>query len=176
MKDLFAEYKRFGIFGPSESGKTTLAKKISRHISKAEGRKSFVLDPVAASNWGPHAQVYTDDTFWDEIFTKHENGLVIVDDASVTIDRDSKYSGLFTTLRHKGHKLIVIGHNAGNLLPQMRDQLQRIFLFLQNEDSVKKWHALFPGQDLDQAMQLKQYQFITVANHEPLLKYDLTPP
>lgn len=174
MIDLFSEYKRFGIFGPSECGKTTLAKKISAHIFRTEKRKSYVLDTIAKDNWGNHAEVDTDDsTFWDKIF-KVRDGLIIVDDSSVTINRDNDLNGVFTTLRHQNHKLLVIGHSASNLLPQMREQLQRVFLFLQNEDSVKHWQTLFPNQKLDAAMNLQQFEFLTVANFKPLQRFKLT--
>lgn len=174
MQDLFKGYKRFGIFGASESGKTTLAKKISWNFHNTENRPSLVLDPVSKSYWGKHATVYTDETlFWREIFIK-KNSMVVVDDASVTINRDNELNGVFTTLRHNGHKLLVIGHSAGNLLPQMREQLQRIFLFLQNEDSVKKWESVFPMQNIRPAMELAQYEFLTVANYSPPGRFKLT--
>ena len=174
MNDLFSKYKRFGIFGPSESGKTTLAKKIAYSMHVREHRPTLVLDPVAKDYWGEHATVYTNEAeFWSVIF-KTRNAFVVVDDASVTINRDNQLNGVFTTLRHQGHKLLVIGHSAGNLLPQMREQLQRIFLFLQNHDSVEKWSIVFPGADLTPATQLHQYEFITVANYEPAQRFQLT--
>lgn len=174
MSDLFKSYKRFGIFGPSESGKTTLAKKMAWHLWQKEGRKTIVLDPIAKSFWGNHAKVFTnEDEFWKIIF-KTRNSLVVVDDASVTINRDNELNGVFTTLRHQGHKLLVIGHSAGNLLPQMREQLQRIFLFLQNKDSVEKWQTVFPGADLMPATQLAQYEFLTVANYNAPIRVKLT--
>jgi hypothetical protein len=174
MNDLFTPHKRFGIFGASESGKTTLAKKISFHFFQVDKRPTLVLDCIAKSFWGAHATVFTnEELFWQEIF-KRRDSLVIVDDASVTINRDNELNGVFTTLRHQGHKLIVIGHSAGNLLPQMREQLQRIFLFLQNKDSVEKWSTVFPMQDLSSATTLQQYEFITTANYQPVQKFKLT--
>jgi len=174
MSDLFSNYKRFGIFGPSESGKTTLAKKIAWHFWTKEKRPALVLDAVSKSYWGEHSKVYTsEDKFWQDIF-KARDCLVVVDDASVTINRDNELNGVFTTLRHQGHKLLVIGHSAGNLLPQMREQLQRIFLFLQNRDSVEKWETVFPGADLTGATKLAQYEFITVANYQPPIRVKLS--
>jgi hypothetical protein len=176
MSDLFSNYKRFGIFGASESGKSTLAKKIAWHFYRTERRPAIVLDPVSKSYWGNHARVFTNEpAFWQYIF-KTKNCLIVVDDASVTINRDGDLNGVFTTLRHQGHKLLVIGHSAGNLLPQMRDQLQRIFLFLQNEDSVKKWSNVFPTADLLPATRLKQFEFLTVANYSPPERFMLTKP
>lgn len=171
----FTAHKRFGVFGASESGKSTLARKISLHLWNSEKRPSIVLDPVSKSSlWGKHCKVFTDDAkFWEYIF-KARNCLVIVEDSSATINRDNELNGVFTTLRHQGHKLLVIGHSANNLLPQMRDQLQRIFLFLQNEDSIKKWETVFPGANLLPATQLKQYEFITYANYCPLERFQLS--
>lgn len=172
--EFFKPHKRFGIFGASESGKTTLAKKITAAIYAQENRPSIVLDPVSKSNWGTHAKVFTNEAeFWKYIFVAR-NCLVVVDDASTTINRDGELNGVFTTLRHQGHKLLVIGHSANNLLPQMRDQLQRVFLFLQNDESVKKWSIQFPGQDLQVATQLQQYEFVTIANYSPMQRFQLT--
>lgn len=174
MNDLFSNYKRFGIFGASESGKSTLAKKISAVIFQKENRRSLVLDPLSRDNWGSHATVYTDEKkFWDDIF-KLKNNLVIVDDASKTINRDRELSPVFTALRHNGHKLLVVGHDSGNLLPEMRAQLQRVFLFLQNQDSIDNWEVIFPGHDLSPAKKLGQYEFLTVANYQPLERFKLS--
>jgi hypothetical protein len=172
----FNNHKRFGIFGASESGKSTLAKKISAAMWANEKRPTIVLDPVSKSNWGNHAKVFTnEESFWKYIFLpKVRNCLVIVDDASVTINRDSELNGVFTVLRHQQHKLLVIGHSANNLLPQMRDQIQRIFLFLQNRQSVEKWANVFPQAELEQATNLQQYEFITYANYCPLQKFKLS--
>jgi len=178
----FDKHKRFGVFGASESGKTTLAKKISYTMFLSEKRHSYVLDVMERGKWGSHAKVFCDETaFWKYIgLNNHDltkgatNGLVIVDDASVTINRDRELSGLFTTLRHRGHKLLVIGHGSENLLPQMRRQIQRIFLFLQDEKSIIEWETVFPGKDLLPATQLKQYQFLTTANYSPVEVFNLS--
>ncbi len=178
----FTAHKRFGVFGASESGKTTLSKKISYAMFREEKRQSYVLDVMERGRWGSHAKVFADEVaFWKYIgLNNHDltkgvtNGLVIVDDASVTINRDRELSGLFTTLRHRGHKLLVIGHGSENLLPQMRRQIQRIFLFLQDKESVIPWQTAFPGKDLFQATQLKQYEFLTTANYCPLERFQLT--
>jgi hypothetical protein len=172
--EMFKKSKRFGIFGPSESGKTTLAKKISAFMFGSERRKTMVLDPVQKGNWGPHAKMYVNEQqFWQDIYHA-KNCLVVVDDASVTINRDNELNGVFTTLRHCGHKLVVIGHHPQNLLPQMREQLQRVFIFSQTPKSLELWQLNFPQADLSQAESLQQYEFITVANHEPVEKFKLT--
>lgn len=172
--DLFSKLKRFGIFGASESGKSTLARKISLLMWRVEKRPTIALDPISQADWGKHAKVFTnEEKFFENIF-KVKNCFVIMDDGSVTINRDAELSGVFTTLRHQDHKLLVIGHSASNLLPQMRDQIQRIFLFKQNESSIKMWENNFPGIDLTPALGLAQYEFYTVAPYETPGRFKLT--
>lgn len=177
MIDLFTQYNRFGIFGASESGKTTLAKRVSQEIFAHERRPSiclFHLERTPAS-WGKHARgFYNRDEFLTNVRTATTGALVVVEDASVTIAADKDVTDLFTCIRHQNHKLLVIGHHAANLTPEMRDSLQRVFLFLQNDDAIKNyWSKIFPGHDLTPATQLQQYEFLTVANYQPLLKSQL---
>lgn len=187
MSDIFSgNLKRFGIFGASESGKSTLAKKISLHFWQVEKRPSIVLDPISRDNWGGHAKVFGNDVnFWKYLDLENlrdqktvpKNCLVIVDDSSVTINRDNALNGVFTVMRHKGHKLLVIGHSANNLLPQMRNQLQRVFLFRQTPKSIEAWKDLFvTDSDLDVLSRLVQYQYATLANHCPVEIFNLTKP
>ncbi len=172
--DIFQKSKRFGIFGASESGKTTLAKKFSAFMFLAEKRKTMVLDPIEKGVWGKHAVVYHNETkFWADIW-KARNCLIVVDDGSVTINRDGDLNGVFTALRHNGHKLLIIGHDAQNLLPQMRQQIQRLFLFPQTAKSLEQWQVNFPQADLSPSLSLQQYEFITVANWSPVQKFKLT--
>jgi hypothetical protein len=194
MSDIFdPKLKRFGIFGASESGKTTLAKKISAHFWAAEKRPSVVLDPVAQGNWGAHTKVFnSDEKFWRYIDLENalppgkspKNCLVIVDDSSVTINRDNELNGVFTVMRHKGHKLLVIGHSGQNLLPQMRQQLQRVFLFQQTIKSVEIWRDLFIPEKptaenpatLDDLPNLHAYQYAVVSSRNPVEIFDLVKP
>jgi GTPase SAR1 family protein len=176
MIDLFTEYNRFGIFGASESGKTTLARRVSQEIFIREKRQSICLFHLerAPATWGPHAHgFFNRDEFLAKV--RASNGcLVVVEDASVTVAADKDVTDLFTCIRHQNHKLLVIGHHAANLTPEMRDSLQRVFLFLQNDDAIKNyWSKIFPGHDLSCATQLQQYEVLTLANYKPMLKFKL---
>lgn len=154
-----SEMKRFGIFGPSESGKTTLARKISQQFWNREKRKTIVYD-MWGDDWGQHAESHTtDQTFWESVW-KQQNCLIIVDDSSATIKRDSDLVPVFTMMRHHGHKLLVIGHSATDLLPLMRKQLQVLYLFKQDEDSCKIWAKTFMNKDILAAAELNQYEFL----------------
>src|SRR3974390_3483489 len=112
---------RGGIFGISLSGKTTLSKHISALYASRYKIPSLVLDPNSEA-YGPHATVTSDEaSFWETVW-KNKNCLVIVDEAAETINSEKDLIPVFTRMRHLGHKLLVIGHRATNLLPIMREQ------------------------------------------------------
>jgi len=148
-----------GIFGPKLSGKTTLAKALSREYFLKGKLRSLVLDPNA-DEWGKQAIVFTnEDEFWKVVW-QSENCLVIVDEAAATIRREKDLITVFTRLRHLHHKLIVIGHSGTDLLPVMRQQLDELFLFRQPESAAKIWAETMTQKGLLESGQLKQFEFL----------------
>ncbi len=164
-----------GIFGPKLSGKTTLAKTLSREFFLREGRTSLVLDPHV-EDWPDCCHVTADETvFWDGVW-KTSNKLVIVEEAATTISRERELIPVFTRMRHCHHKLIVIGHSGMDLLPVMRQQLDVIFLFRQPPSASKVWAEVFCEQGLLASTQLQQYEFLRCQLYQPPKKYILPKP
>lgn len=148
-----------GIFGPKLSGKTTLAKKISAQFWREQQMRTLVLDPLQ-DDWGEHAAVfYNEEKFWKAVWAV-QSCVVIVDEASETINRDKKLIPVFTRMRHNNHRLIVIGHSGTNLLPIMREQIDTVFLFRQSEKAAKCWAEVMTENGLLKATELGQYEFI----------------
>jgi molybdopterin-guanine dinucleotide biosynthesis protein len=161
-----------GIFGPKLSGKTTLAKALSKQFWQQEQRRTLVLDPHGEV-WGEHAMVFTDEAkFWKAVWSV-QNCLVIVEEAAATIRRERTLVPVFTRMRHNNHKLLVIGHSGMDLLPVMRQQLDMIFLFRQPESAAKVWSETFTEKGLLQSQELKQYEFIRCAMYHPPQKMKL---
>lgn len=152
--------KRIGIFGASECGKTTLARHLSREYWRRDKRPTLALDPQRSA-WGSHAWVTTDESrFWDAVW-KRRGALVIVEEASTTIQRDRELIPLFTRIRHQGHNLMVIGHDGTDLLPTMRRNLTELFLFLQPPRAVEIWSNDLPSiRGLEAATDLQQFEFL----------------
>ncbi len=147
-----------GIFGPGLSGKTTLAKALSRSFF-AQGTRSLCLD-INGEEWGPGATVFKDESrFWETVWA-NEKHAIFCDEAAETIARDKELISVFTRLRHNGHKLIVMGHSAGDLLPVMRRQISTLYLFRQDPDACKIWARLFNEPLIMNAADLDQYEFI----------------
>lgn len=151
---------RCGIFGPSLSGKTTLARHLSEQYWHAQGLPSLVLDPHL-EKWGPQAWATADEEqFWAAVWSKRKC-LVIAEEAAETICRDRELTPVFTRLRHQEHKLLIIGHDGTDLLPVMRRQFDVLYLFTQPEDAVKIWKRDLPNmRGLEQASNLGQYEFL----------------
>ena len=148
-----------GIFGPKLSGKTTLAKALSREYFLKCKLRTLVLDPNN-DDWGKQSLVFTDEEkFWPVVW-QSQNCLVIVDEAAATIRRDRDLIPVFTRLRHLHHKLIVIGHSGMDLLPVMRQQFDELFLFRQPESAAKVWAETMTQKGLLQSGELQQFEFL----------------
>lgn len=161
---------RIGIFGASECGKTTLAKELSKEIWRTTLRPSLILAPYPEP-WGHHAWITTDPEKFSAAVWKRRNCLVIIEDASSTVNREKEFKKFFTCIRHQGHDLIVIGHDGTDLLPSMRRQLTEVFFFMQAPRAVEIWRADLPGiTGLEQASDLKKYEFVHARNFEPAVK------
>lgn len=149
-----------GIFGPKLSGKTTLAKTISRKLYESPRQtRTLVLDPLA-DEWGEQAMVFTDeDKFWKAAWNVNDC-LIVCDEAAETIARDKELIPVFTRMRHNRHKLLIIGHSGMSLLPIMREQIDTVYLFRQSEKAAKVWAEVMTNNGLLQATELNQYEFI----------------
>lgn len=160
---------RGGIFGPSLSGKSTLAKQLSITYWQQFKMFSIVLDPTR-QQWGPHAKVFTDEAlFWQTVWSS-KRCLVIVEESSETINRNADLIPVFTRLRHEFHVLLVVGHSGASLLPVMRQQFDTLFLFLQSKKSARDWAEDACCEDLRSATTLKQYEFLHYQRYKPVAK------
>jgi hypothetical protein len=154
-----------GIFGPKLSGKTTLAVQVSRLHWIRHRMRSLVLDPWL-TNFGPQAWVTKDeDAFWRATWSAKEGSLVIVDESTRMIARNQDLIPVFTELRHKHHKLLVIGHDGVNLLPIMRAQIDTLYLFRSTKKAATIWAENFTQDGLLEAMQLGQHEFLFTVSY-----------
>lgn len=163
---------RGGIFGISLSGKTTLARKISKQYFVKYKMTSLVFDPFM-EEWGDHATVLgmdKEDDFWNTVWNTRGH-LVIVDEASTTLKRDRDLIPVFTSLRHLDHKLLVIGHHGSDLLPVMREQIDTLYLFRQNIKSGKAWAEKLADERVMAATTLEKYEYLYCENFKEPRKY-----
>ncbi len=106
-------------------------------------------------DWGTQAFV-TNEMVW-----KRETGCALfVEEAAETIARDNEKTGLFTRVRHRGHRLHVSGHSGTNLKPEQRNQLHVLNLFQQTPKAAAAWCETFMDKRIMEATTLAQYEFL----------------
>jgi hypothetical protein len=162
---------RGGIFGPSMSGKTTLARELAIEYWTKEKRRSLVLDPNG-EKWGDYFWTTSDEKLFWQVAWSQKECLIIVEEAAATIKRDSELKPVFTRMRHRGHKLLVVGHSGSDLLPSMRQQLDSVWLFCQPPPAAKAWAENFPRhyQEVINCWKLEQHEFLYVRQWSPPIK------
>ena len=175
---MIEDFKNAGIFGMIQSGKTTLARKISLWFA-GRGRPSIALDPTGDNEWGRHCTKFgsgdeQEKLFWETAW-KNRGCLVIVDEAAATIRRDRDLVSVFTRLHHNDHKVLVIGHGGSDLLPVMRQQLGTVFLFRQSGDEAKTWSDNFTRPEILASQNLSQYEFMICTRYGTPRTYKLSP-
>jgi hypothetical protein len=165
--------KRGGIFGTTECGKSTLAHYLSWEYYRQKKIRSLVFD-THLEHWGSHAYVTADEEEFMRMVWARMGDLVVMEDASLTINRRQDLKPMFTTIRHQEHRLLVLGHGGSDLLPTMRKQFDTVYLFQQDEDSVKDWKKIFPRAGVEASLLLDQYEFLHVQAFKPSQKMRLT--
>jgi len=149
-----------GTFGRGFSGKTFLNKSFSRSYWHNHGIKSLVLDPNK-DDWGNQAWVTDDEEkFWHVVWKCETKCATFIDEAAEMIKRDNDKTSLFTRIRHRGHRMHVMGHDGTNLLPQQRNQLHCLFLFQQTPKAAKAWVETFIDDRIMECTELQQYEFL----------------
>lgn len=124
------------ILGITESGKTTLAKKLAANY-KARNVPVLVLEPFKSASWG--ADLITDDPrhFLKVVFS-NKSCAVFVDEGGRMIGRYSKVmDDLATIARHYGHNSHFITQRAAQISTTIRDQCVNVFAFKQSADDGK---------------------------------------
>lgn len=148
-----------GTFGPTLSGKSFLSKARSGEYYRAAGRRSIVFDPNC-DDWGPHAFVTNNREAFEESVWNSRSCEVWAEEAAVTIARDRDLMPLFTRIRHNGHRFHVIGHSGADLLPGMRQQFTRLFLFRQPASAAETWAELFSDPRISECTTLERFEFL----------------
>lgn len=165
-----------GIFGPGDSGKTYLAQALSLDIWNRAKIRSIVLDPNREIGWHAGCFVTDDESEFERVFWAEQKCMVFIEEATETIARDKKKSGFFTRGRHRGHKIVVIGHDGMNLIRVQRQQLHTVYLFKQLKECGEVWANQFADQSILECVNLNQYEFLLCQNWRAASKHVLKVP
>jgi len=132
------------ILGMTESGKTTLAKKLAANY-RANGVSVLVLDPLGDPEWNADFQTTDPDDFL-RVYWESRSCAVFIDEAGESVGRfDQAMQKTATRGRHWGHSNHYLSQRGAMISRTVRDQCSHIFLFAQSMDDSKvhanEWNA-----------------------------------
>jgi hypothetical protein len=135
----------YGIFGRTESGKSTLgriiAKAIRQRVDRGDGgnvREVVVINPMLEKWESAHRQ-------FDDVYTAHEylrkttGCVVFVEEISIAIDDADKKEVMkrwLTIYRHLSHSFYILGQRYIMLEPTLRDMISSYFVFAMSDDDA----------------------------------------
>lgn len=143
----------------TESGKTTLAKRLINSARNSSGMKSIVLDPLRDPAFNADFQTADPDEFLERVFNS-ESCLVVVDEGAQMIGR---YEGpmlkLATMGRHWGHTCIFLSQRPMQINLTVRNQLSAVALFCSSFDDGKTMSKEFNENELLNCTSLKRGEY-----------------
>lgn len=141
----------------TESGKTTLAKKLAQAY-KNKGIGVLVLDPLF-DNWTCDYQTSDSDTFLDT-YWKSKSCMVFIDESGDSVGRYEKTMIKTATRgRHWGHCNHYITQRASSVALTVRDQCGHLFLFASGFEDCKTHAREWNKPVLIEAANLKQGEY-----------------
>lgn len=115
------------IIGMTESGKTTLAKRLAKRYG-SHGQKVIVLDSLNDPEWAADFQTTDPDEFLS-VFWASRRCAVFIDEAGDAVGKfNTVMQRTATRGRHWGHAVHFITQRSVQLSPTVRDQCGHIFL------------------------------------------------
>lgn len=169
-----------GIFGMSESGKTTLLIYLAKALKrKNPERKLIVLDPMMDIRWD-EGEIRPDFlTHKSEAFItycknpENKSGICVMDEGA---GENKKFDDgiLWTTTkgRHWGHKFLICAQSGVQWSPTVRGQLSHVYLFATNKRGAEIWYEQYNAKEAFQVSDRSwpQYQFLKLSRYSDPLK------
>lgn len=147
------------IAGITESGKTTLAKKMCAEY-KARGIPVVVLDPMNDPEWLADFQTREPLEFLQMVKTSR-NCACFVDEGSENAGRfDTEMHWTATKGRHLGHRLTYVCQRPTQISPNIRYNCSNVALFKVAMDDAKTVANDFGQEALKRATLLKQGEYL----------------
>jgi hypothetical protein len=162
-----------GIFGTTESGKSTLARYFLS-MNSAAGRGTLVLDPVCDPAWKKAGADYVSDDP-DEflrVVKSNPNCSVYVDESGDS-KKDDRIRRMASQYRHAGHNITYIGHRIIDVQPAVRTCLSAVFLFLAPKKDGQLVADDFVDNGLLQCDRLVMGEYLYKRKGAPLQKGDI---
>ena len=158
------------IIGMTESGKTTLGKKMVAHY-RARGVASAVLDPLSDPGWQADYVTKNRQEFLTTV--KQSRSLaVFVDEAGESVGQyEYEMHWLATRGRHYGHACHFLAQRAQQIAKTVRDQCSVAYIFACSRSDAKMLADEYNDEVLAQCNRLKKGEFFRVGRFDEAKKY-----
>ena len=156
----------------TESGKTTLATRLSKTLSK--DNHIIVYDPRKNGGWTADYETSNFDDFTDMVKGSREC-IIFVDEAGqVCRNRDVENYWLATDSRHYGHSVFFIAQRPGMVALTIRTQCKFLYcFFVNNKDANDNLVPEWGNKELAKAEELKQGEYFYYRRFGELKRYKL---
>lgn len=147
--------------GTTESGKTTLVKKLANKHAKTY---PVIVLTTIWENWGPGINVFDDqDEFLAEFWSMEKKAFAFIDEGKNTVGRFNEAMELTATQgRHWGWSNYYIAQRAQMISTDIRGQCSQLFCFPIGTDDAKTLAQEFVQPGLLEAPDLRQGEFLMV--------------
>lgn len=160
------------INGMTESGKTTLAKRLAAKY-KESNVGVIVLDPLHDPQWQADFQTADPDEFLS-VVRQSQRCAVFIDEAGESVGQfDKQMHWLATRARHYGHNSHFLSQRGAQLAKTVRDQCSRLFLFCSSLDDCKIHAREWNKEELKQANSLAVGEYFATGRFTDCKRYSL---
>lgn len=164
------------IIGMTESGKTTLAKLVCSEAKK-KGVKTAVLDPLH-DEWDCDFQTSNQDEFLTYVRSNQKH-MLFIDESGTSIGRyNPAMEWLATTSRHLGHSCWFIMQGSAQVMPIIRTNCSKCFLFATDARMTDIIASEFCEPELRAMPTADKLHFRLISRFNPLMegRVDFDPP
>ena len=152
------------IIGMTGSGKSTLAKMICQ---SAKGKvKTCVLDPVHDPDWQADFQTSDSEEFLSYV-RRERSHLCFIDEGGQSIGRYNRpMEWTATTSRHLGHSVYYILQGASQVMPIIRSNCERAYLFACDPTIIDVVSREFAEPVIRDRPRLEKFEFYCLSKFE----------
>ena len=162
------------ILGMTQSGKSTLAKKIAGGYMKNDSGV-LVYDPLGDPDWpkGEMLKTSDPDEFLAAFWASRACGVFIDEAGDVAGQHDKDFQKTATRGRHWGHRCHYISQRGTMINRTIRDQCSHLFLFATALEDCKVHAKEWNEPRLMEAAQLNQGEYFHAQRFGELKKYNV---
>ncbi|MBA3590474.1 hypothetical protein [Methylibium sp.] len=152
------------VLGITKSGKSTLLHWLAK-LHHARGDGVLILDPRRDHGWPndpTRVRFARDAEHVLDLAKRSQRCALFIDESARMLGRDARFDWLTTESRHQGHVAYLSALRATMVLPSLRAQCARAFVFRQSLSDARELADQFAEPRLIEAASLPRHQFIEV--------------